>query len=369
MRNECDVNFVKNSNEGNSEGWTMFKKWRRVIIVAGVLVVLFGLWSLMSTPSADYAPTGADMARLTATSLSQSMGMSEAGEDAMMPTASAMMQPQQGQQALPDTGGGGGGMGDGLIVANAMPAQNEPVEQAQSGEETVERIIIRDANLSIVVDDPEARLTAISDMAVEMGGWVINSNVRTYIDSSDKEVAQGTIAVRIPAERLNEALEQIKAGAGRVESENVTGEDVTTQYVDISSRLANLEAAEIQLREILRSAETAEEVLAVFHEQVRIRGDIESLRGQINYFDQASAFSSIRVTINPTPPERVIEISGWSPGDTARDSAQTLVNIGQGLVDLVITLVIVGVPVLLVIGVPVWLIWRRARRMMKKSSA
>lgn len=246
-----------------------------------------------------------------------------------------------------------------IVPADFQPQEREPVQ---------ERIVIRNATLVITVDDPAAKIEAIATLADEMGGWVVNSSTYKTTLSSGQEVTQGSISVRVPAGRLDEALTTIKEGTSDVNSENITGEDVTQQYVDVSSRLKNLEAAEAQLQEILDAARTTEDVLAVYTELVRIRGDIEVAKGQIQYFEQSAAFSSIAVTLYATPSIQPIEVAGWRPLETVRNAFQTLVNVLQGVVDVVIFVVIVGLP-LAVIGGAIYLGARRIRRVMRDRRA
>ena len=59
----------------------------------------------------------------------------------------------------------------------------------------------------------------------------------------------------MPSERLDEALERIKEGAVDIDYENVSGQDVTSQYVDLQSQLKAKEAAEKKLLEILDQAQ------------------------------------------------------------------------------------------------------------------
>ncbi len=103
--------------------------------------------------------------------------------------------------------------------------------------------------------------------------------------------------IRVPAEKLDEALETIKADAIEVQSENQSGQDVTSQYVDLESQLKNLEAAEEQLMEIMQKAEKTEDVLNVFNQLTSIRGQIESIKGQMKYFEESAALSAITVRL------------------------------------------------------------------------
>ena len=80
--------------------------------------------------------------------------------------------------------------------------------------------------------------------------------------------------------------------AVEVRDEKVSGDDVTAEYVDLSSRLKNLEAAEEQLRDILARAEKTEDVLAVFNQLTAIRGEIEQVKGRMQYLSQSAALAT-----------------------------------------------------------------------------
>lgn len=253
------------------------------------------------------------------------------------------------------------------FAGNGIAARLEPIVMASSPNQQ-QRIILRNATLSIVVNDPAATLSSISGMAEAIGGWVVNSTTSRVVMASGEEVKRGSITIRVPVERLDEALEQIKSGAGKVNSENVTGQDVTQEYTDLTSQLTNLEAAEKQLRSIMEQAEKTEDVLSVYNELVRVRGEIETTRGRIQYYDQAAAFSSISVDIIPEAIEAPIQIAGWSPGRTAEEAIAALINILRSLADVLIIVVIVGIPLALIVGIPAWFITRAVRRSRRRAA-
>ena len=163
-----------------------------------------------------------------------------------------------------------------------------------------ERIILKSATLRLVVDAADLSLASITTLATEMGGWVVSSSTTMVRTAAGQDVAQGSITIRVPADKLDAALSQIKSGAGTVESENITGQDVTQQYVDLTSRLTNLEAAETQLRAIMDDATKTEDVLNVYNQLVNTRGEIEQIRGQIQFYQE---FSGLFVHQCDTHPE------------------------------------------------------------------
>ncbi len=245
-----------------------------------------------------------------------------------------------------------------VASASTEQSQAENLPNAQS-----ERIILKNATLTITVDDPEARINEISAMAENMGGWIVTSNVYATTRADGEETTNGSITIRIPADRLNEVLERIKSDTIAVNNENIIGQDVTNEYVDLSSRLKNLEATETQLQRIMETATEVEDVLAVQHELTTVRENIEVIQGRLNFFDEAAAFASVRVDVHPKPqgPIQTQQV-GWNPGSTVERSLGALVSILQGLTDLAITLLIIGLPLVVIIGVPGRLLWRSRQR-------
>ena len=231
---------------------------------------------------------------------------------------------------------------------------------------TVERMVIKNASLSIVVTDPAKAMDEIMAMAEEMGGFVVSSNLWQTTLGSGATVDQANINIRVPAQRLDEALTLIKDGAGEVRSENISGEDVTSQYTDLQSRLRNLEAAETQLMQIMEDASRTEDVLQVYNNLVSVREQIEVIKGQIQYYEQAAALSSISVDIIADAADQPIQIGGWQPVGVAKNAIEALINTLQGLVNVIIWMVIFLLPVGLVIGVPLTFLWRKFRSWRRK---
>ena len=111
----------------------------------------------------------------------------------------------------------------------------------------VERIVLKNASLSIVVEDPAEAMEIIAKNAEESGGFIVNSNLYKTTTSQGVEIPEANITVRVPAETLLETIEEIKSLTNNpltdVLGENVTGQDVTKEYTDLQSRLTNLENA------------------------------------------------------------------------------------------------------------------------------
>ena len=224
-----------------------------------------------------------------------------------------------------------------------------------------ERLIIRTADMSIVATDTEETLDAIATMAESSGGWVVSSNVFQSSDTSKT----GYVEIRVPAEGFQSVLDAISGLAVEVTNLSTSGQDVTEEFVDLDARLGNLEATAARLRTFLDEAETVEEALAVNMELSRIEGEIESIKGRMQFLQQSSAFSAITVNVTPDELAQPIQVGGWQPTGVAKEAIEALINMLQLIANAFIWFVLFALPVLLVLAIPfVLLIWiiRRLRR-------
>jgi hypothetical protein len=177
-------------------------------------------------------------------------------------------------------------------------------QSAQQFEESVaqagqERVIVRTVDLTVSVTDVQTAMDQVSATARRLGGWVVTT------DRPEKH--RGFIAVRVPADRVEAALTDIRSYAVDVESESSASRDVTDEYVDLTSRLRNLESTEQTLAGLFDRAATVEDALKVQAELSRVRGQIEEAQGRVNFLRETSAFSLVNVTVRREPVELPVD--------------------------------------------------------------
>jgi len=228
-----------------------------------------------------------------------------------------------------------------------------------------DRLVMMNADLTIVIPDPQAKMEAINKIATDLGGFVISMNMYQTTTQNGQTAPEGTISIRVPADKLENALSQIKADAIEVRNENRSGQDVTAAYVDLKSQLTNLEMAETDLQAIMDEAKNnpnssttskTQDVLDVYNQIISVRGQIESIKGQMQYYEQASAYSLINVTLIAEKTIQPIVIGNWKPEGVARDAIQSLIKFWQGFVNFLINLFLLVLPVLITILGPIALV-------------
>ncbi len=231
-----------------------------------------------------------------------------------------------------------------------------------------ERLIIRNGNVDVVVEDSEEALGQVSELAERAGGWVVNSEL-----FGGDGAKYGTITIRIPADEFDATVDQIKEMAIEVRSESTNSQDVTEEYVDLSARLDNLEATAERVQRFLDQARNVEEALEVNRELSRLESEIESLKGRIQYLERSAAFSSLTIELIPDELSQPIEVAGWRPEGVAKDAIEALVGALQGIGTLGIWGLTFCLPLGLLAGIPLYLFYRfvfrrwRARRRVEKE--
>jgi hypothetical protein len=97
------------------------------------------------------------------------------------------------------------------------------------------------------------------------------------------------------------------------------------------------------------NANRTEDVLSVYNELTRVRGEIEVIKGQIQYYEQSAALSAISVRLQANAAVQPLTIGAWQPAGVAKTAVQALLDTMRLLANAAIWIVILILPVLLVI--------------------
>lgn len=259
------------------------------------------------------------------------------------------------------------------------PAPNQPKTVPAGGAagsyadattaQAADRLIIKTANLSLTVKDAMASLETVKGIASSMGGYVSNSQT-TRINPDQVQV---NVTVRVPADKFDDTLKQIKQNGIRVNSENTGGQDVTEEYTDLNARLRNLTATETELLALMTTVREktgkAEDILAVQRELNNVRMQIEQLKGRMQYLERSTAMATLTIALIPDTLSAPVAPQVWDPAVVARDALRSLVVALQGGATLVIYLLVFVLPVILIVGIPLFIIWRLLRRPRKVAAS
>lgn len=181
----------------------------------------------------------------------------------------------------------------GYVAASPAPSSGPlAAEQTLESMNAVRRRI-RTGELTIEVKSFEKAAEEVGRIAESHGGYLVTSEA----SRDDEDHREGTLTIRVAADRFSEAFSAIKS-LGTVQSEKIGTEDVSKAYTDLQSRLQIKRQTEGRLRDILRTQTgKLSEVLEVERELGRVTEEIESMEGQRRYYDQQVALSTITVRL------------------------------------------------------------------------
>jgi hypothetical protein len=236
---------------------------------------------------------------------------------------------------------------------------------ADRGDPTRDRKIIRNADLTIEVPSTIETQQLVSAIAESRGGFVVNSESkqRENVDPT-KRTVDIKLILRVPANQFGSAVEEIKKLASNLPQVNVTGDDVSEEFIDLEARIKTQKALEAQFLEIMKDARKVQDALEVQRQLAEVRNDIEKTEGRKRFLENRAALSTITVNIqSPTP----ITVSTTGFRHTVREAAAESLDIASGMVLFFVRFVIVMIPIALFVFLPLGLIilylTRRAKRM------
>jgi len=222
------------------------------------------------------------------------------------------------------------------------------------------RLIIKNGEINLLVADTNRAIDQVTDIAVNSGGYVVSS--RTWEQDGFKFA---TLTLGVPVDQFEAVQRQLRALALNVMSDTASGQDVSEEFVDLQSRLVNLEATAARIREFLDQAKDVEEALQVNARLTEVENEIEQIKGRMNFLQDRAAFSTILVNLEPqrptpTPTPTPTPVA-WMPEKTFSAATGTLSDILRSIGDLVIWLGVVVGPFAVPVAI-VGAIWARGRR-------
>ena len=271
-------------------------------------------------------------------------------------------------------------------VGEAMPTPAPAVEQPKEGAKgsgglgtpplaspyRANRMIIKNAELHLLMEDVGSGVDRVTQVAADTFGYILSS--RTWYKGGFQ---YATITIGVPVTEFEGALRRLRGMAVRVQDENASGTDVSDQYVDLESRLRNLEATEARIRTFLDQAADVEESLRVNQQLTEVTAQIEEIKGQMSYLKDRAAYSTITVNLvpqmpTPTPaptatptPTPVPDV--WRPDQTFQRATGVLGGILRVVGDTAIWVAVVLGPFVVPGALALWVVYRTARKRVAKD--
>lgn len=220
------------------------------------------------------------------------------------------------------------------------------------------RAVIRNGEVALVTKTMNQARDAIDQLLARHGGYLASED--TSNDRSGRP-QRSVLVMRVPEPAFDTMMGSLTE-IGRTERAHRRSEDVTTQVIDVDTRVATQEASLARLQRLLRQATNIDDMIRLESEIATRQAELESLKAQQKYLGDQTAMSTItarlRTPASP-PPEPPEEDRGFLAGLSAGWAALLTVLVGTATVA---GAVLPFAAAALLVAVPVWLLVRAVAR-------
>lgn len=174
-----------------------------------------------------------------------------------------------------------------------------PQPPPPGADQKIEQKIIKEATLKFESNNLETTFAQIKKAASSNRARIIN-------DSEGKDFAMlfRHLTIKVPSQNFDRFISDISKGVSYFEVKNITAEDVTEQYIDLTSRLKTKKKLEERFLEILKKANKVSEILEIEEQISAIREEIEAKEGQLKYLESRISESTITIEFYKNIPEK-----------------------------------------------------------------
>jgi len=152
----------------------------------------------------------------------------------------------------------------------------------------IEKKTIKDGRIGIEVFDLEATKIKIDTLVKINGGYYANDR----FDDSKYE-STFSLKIRIPSSKFENFISELGSYKGIVKYKEINARDVTSEFIDLESRLSNKRKYLKKYGELLKKANTVKDILLIENEVRQLEEEIESTVGRLKYLNDLVGYSTL----------------------------------------------------------------------------
>ena len=230
-----------------------------------------------------------------------------------------------------------------------------------------DRKVVYRGSISVRVSDIGRAADRAEALATGADGVV--GAEQTATDPRRPRYGEATLTLRVPPAAFGATLDAL-GRLGKELDRQRSAEDVTSQVIDVDSRVRTQQRSVERMRVLLSQAKTIGEVVQVESELSRREADLESLEAQLKGLEDVTDLATIEVSLSSprpgVPPEPKDENLGFLAGLTGGwDAFVAIVAVGLTVLGALVPFALA----VALVGVPLLLLWRSRRRTSGPPSA
>lgn len=257
-------------------------------------------------------------------------------------------------------------IGDGIKLPEALEDTDTGRDISDEAADTESsntdaRKIILTYKYEIETKDLDQSVQAIEKAVDEAGGYYEKS----YIDGNTKNGGYANYVLRIPTNKLDSFIDGVGT-FGNIVSQSQNGQDVTSQYYDIESHLTSLKIQQERILELLKQANSLDDILKLETELTKVRNNIEKLTTNLKKYDSLIDYTTVNITV-----DQVLDYTDNSEnfGNTIIETFGKSFSFALEMLKMAIIVLIWMLPYIIIIGLIVILSVVLDKKAKKKRTA
>lgn len=200
----------------------------------------------------------------------------------------------------------------GAATGLAFDAAQEAPAPGAGSVDFLGRQIIRNGSVELEVESVVDAFEQVRSAAIAAGGFIAESS---FFGRDEQQSAR--ITIRVPADRFDAIVDELRGLAVEVLSISTSSQDVTGEVTDLESSLRNLRAVEMQYLDLLGRARGIGEILQVQDRLNQTRAQIDRIDGRVQMLGRLTELATLTVSLRPVGQPLVAD-GGGGPLDAAR---------------------------------------------------
>lgn len=171
--------------------------------------------------------------------------------------------------------------------------QEHDFNKVNSSVDSVSKKIIRSGRFTIQVESIDTAEHAITKELNNIGGYISTSN-RTGSKVTSRSIE---LTIRFPSIKFDTFVTSLKK-FGKIENENISTEEVTSEFIDVTARIKTQIELEDRIKKLLETKTAKlEDLVQIESKLAEVRGQIESYQGRLNYLNNQVNYSTVVLSI------------------------------------------------------------------------
>ncbi|WP_034706275.1 DUF4349 domain-containing protein [Chryseobacterium luteum] len=180
------------------------------------------------------------------------------------------------------------------ITEKLLPEENKSPQPSIAPKkiDTIAKKIIKNGNMKIQVGDIKKAQNQVGDILKKNDAYIQNEQFQNT-DMDDNL----DLVIRVPHKNFDALVNSFSDGVGSVLSKNISSDDVTEEYTDVSIKLTNKKIYLEKYRDMLRSASTTKDMIEIQETIRELEDEIDVAEGRLRVIDDRVKYSTLNLSL------------------------------------------------------------------------